>query len=391
MHPDTLAVHAGEPPLDRPDAPVVPDITVGSASVYPDLASLETAMTGHRGYGRWGTQNHHQLEQAVSALEGVGVSGRVEALAVASGMAAIATTILTETTSGDHVVAANDCYGTTVTFLRDDVARFGLTTTLVDIQDLDQVRAAMTARTRLILCEVCTNPLIRVPDLESLAAVAHERGALLVVDNTVPTPALSQPFRWGADVVIHSATKNLSGHADVVGGVLLGRPAWLEAARALARTFGPSLGPFEAWLTLRGVRTLAVRMERHTQNALALARFLEGRPAVSHVYYPGLASSPFCQRAKRLLPQGAGALLSFELQGGLPGVERMLSRLKLIRLMPSLGHVATTLSHPASTSHRGLSPEERRRVGIADGLVRCSVGLERIDDLTADLERGLAA
>jgi cystathionine gamma-synthase len=390
MHPDTLAVHAGEPPLDRPDAPVVPDITVGSASAYPDLASLEAAMAEHRGYGRWGTQNHRQLEQAVSALEGAGVTGRVEALAVASGMAAIATTIVTETTSGDHVVAANDCYGTTVTFLRDDLARFGVTTTLVDIQDLDQVRAAMTARTRLILCEVCTNPLIRVPDLEALAAVAHERGALLVVDNTVPTPALSQPFRWGADVVVHSATKNLSGHADVVGGVLLGRPAWLEGARALARTFGPSLGPFEAWLTLRGVRTLAVRMERHTQNARALAGFLEGRPAVSHVYYPELASSPFAQRTKRLLPQGAGALLSFELQGGLPAVERVLSRLRLIRLMPSLGHVATTLSHPASTSHRGLSADDRHRVGIEDGLVRCSVGLERIDDLTADLEHALA-
>ena len=391
MHPDTLAVHAGEPPLDRQDAPVVPDITVGSASAYRDLESLDAAMAGHRGYGRWGTQNHRQLEQAVAALEGVGVTGRVEALAVASGMAAIATAILTETTSGDHVVAAHDCYGTTVTFLRDDIARFGIVTTLVDMQDLDQVRAAMTPRTRLVLCEICTNPLIRVPDLEALAAIAHERGALLVVDNTVPTPALSQPFRWGADVVIHSATKNLSGHADVVGGVVLARPAWLEGARALARTFGPSLGPFEAWLALRGVRTLAVRMARHTQNALALARFLEERPAVSRVYYPQLASSPFCQRAQRLLPQGAGALLSFELRGGLPAVERMLSRLKLIRLMPSLGHVATTLSHPASTSHRGLSADDRRRVGIQDGLVRCSVGLEQIDDLTADLEHALAA
>ena len=391
MHPDTLAVHAGEPSLDRQDAPMVPDITIGSASAYPDLQSLDAAMARHRGYGRWGTDNHRQLEQAVAALESAGVTGRVEALAVASGMAAIVTTVLTETNGGDNVVAAQDSYGTTATFLRDDLARFGITTSLVDVQDLDQVRAAMTARTRLILCEICTNPLIRVPDLESLAAVAHERGALLVVDNTVPTPALSQPFRWGADVVIHSATKNLSGHADVVGGVLLGRPAWLEEARALARTFGPSLGPFEAWLTLRGIRTLAVRMERHTQNALALAGFLEKQAAVSHVYYPELASSPFCQRAKRLLPQGAGALFSFELQGGMPAVERLLSRLKLIRLMPSLGHVATTLSHPASTSHRGLSQEERRRVGIADGLVRCSVGLERIDDLTADLERGLAA
>lgn len=390
MHPDTLAVHAGEPPLDRQDAPMVPDITIGSASAYPDLAALERAMAAHRGYGRWGTENHRQLEQTVAALEAAGAAGRVEALAVASGMAAIATAVLTETTSGDHLVAANDCYGTTVTFLRDDLARFGVTSTLVDVQNLDQVRAAMTSRTRILLCEICTNPLIRVPDLEALAGIAHDQGALLVVDNTVPTPALSQPFRWGADVVIHSATKNLSGHADVVGGVVLGRPAWLEGARALARTFGPSLGPFDAWLTLRGVRTLAVRMERHTQNALALARFLEGQPAVARVYYPELPSSLFCQRARRLLPQGAGALLSFELQGGVTAVERMLGRLRLIRLMPSLGHVATTLSHPASTSHRGLSPEDRRRVGIEDGLVRCSAGLERIDDLTADLGQALA-
>ena len=391
MHRDTLAVHAGEPPLNRQDTPVVPDITIASASVYPDLTSLDSAMAGHRGYGRWGTENHRQLEQAMAALEGAGADAHVDALAVASGMAAIAIAVLTEVNSGDHIVAANDCYGTTVTFLRDDVARFGVTTSLVDVQDLDQVRAAMTARTRILLCEICTNPLIRVPDVEALAAVAHETGALFVVDNTVPTPALSQPFRWGADVVVHSATKNLSGHADVVGGVVLGRPAWLEGARALAHTFGPSLGPFDAWLTLRGMRTLAVRMERHTHNALGLARFLEGRPAVSRVNYPELTSSPFCQRARRLLPQGAGALLSFELHGGVPAVQRMLSRLRLIRLMPSLGHVATTLSHPASSSHRGLSPGDRRRVGIEDGLVRCSVGLERIDDLTADLDQALGS
>jgi cystathionine beta-lyase/cystathionine gamma-synthase len=308
---------------------------------------------------------------------------------VASGMAAIATAVMTETNHGDHIVAAHDCYGTTVTFLRDDIARFGITTTLVDVQDLDQVRAAMTPRTRILLCEVCTNPLIRVPDLEGLAGIAHEHSALFVVDNTVPTPALCQPFRWGADVVVHSATKNLSGHADVIGGLVLGRPAWLEGARGLTRTFGPTLGPFDAWLTLRGIRTLAVRMERHTQNALALARFLEGQGAVARVYYPELASSPFCQRARRLLPQGAGALLAFELKDGIAAVERLLSRLRLIRLMPSLGHVATTLSHPASTSHRGLSPDDRRRAGISDGLVRCSVGLERIDDLTADLEQAL--
>src|SRR5713101_7533494 len=389
-HSDTVAVHAGEPALDRKDAPITPDISVGSASGYPDLTTLDAAMAEHRGYGRWGTDNHRQLEAAVAGLESNGLDTKLDAVAVGSGMAAIAVALMSEMNAGDHLVAAHDCYGTTLTFLRDDLPRFGITSSIVDFQDLEAVKRVITEHTRVLLCEMCTNPLIRVPDLEALAALAHDAGALLVVDNTVPTPALSQPVRWGAGVVIHSATKNLSGHADVVGGVVLARPAWLEGARALARTFGPSLGPFEAWLALRGVRTLAVRMARHTQNALALARFLEERPAVSRVYYPQLASSPFCQRAQRLLPQGAGALLSFELRGGLPAVERMLSRLKLIRLMPSLGHVATTLSHPASTSHRGLSADDRHRVGIQDGLVRCSVGLEQIDDLTADLEHALA-
>ncbi len=370
---------------------MTPDITVASASVYPDLDALEHAMAGHRGYGRYGTDNHRQLEQAVAALEARETTGRVEALAVASGMAAIAVAVLSETNVGDHVVAAHDCYGTTLTFLRDDLSRFGVETTLVDVQDLAQVRAAVTARTRILLCEICTNPLIRVPDLEALAALAHEAGALLVVDNTVPTPALSQPFRWGADVVVHSATKNLSGHADVIGGVVLGRPAWMEGARALARTLGPTLGPFDAWLTLRGVRTLAVRMERHAANALHLGRYLERHPAVRHVNYPALEGSPFCQRARQLLPHGGGALLSFELRDGIRGLRRLVERLRLIRLMPSLGHVATTLSHPASTSHRSLSPQERERAGIRDGLVRCSVGLEKVDDLIGDLDQALGA
>jgi cystathionine beta-lyase/cystathionine gamma-synthase len=228
-----------------------------------------------------------------------------------------------------------------------------------------------------------------VPELEALAVIAHDAGALLLVDNTVPTSSLSQPLRWGADVVIYSATKNLSGHADVIGGALVGKPAWIDAARAFAHTFGPTLGPFDAWLTLRGIRTLAVRMQRHTANALALARFLEGQREVSRVFYPELESSPFCARARRLLPAGAGALLSFELAGGRPALETMIERLTMVRLMPSLGSVTTTLSHPASTSHRGLSPEERARVGISDGLVRCSVGLEHPDDLVGDFAQAI--
>jgi len=347
-------------------------------------------MAEHRGYGRWGTANHRQLEAAVAALEGANVKGTIEAQAVASGMAAIAVALLTELNTGDHVLAAHDCYGTTLTFLRDDLPRFGITSTAVDVQDLDAVRVALTGRTRILLCEIGTNPLVRIPDIEALAQVAHDAGALLIVDNTVPTPALSQPFRWGADVVVHSATKNLSGHADVIGGLVLGRPAWVEGARAFAQTFGPTLGPFEAWLTLRGIRTLGVRMERHAANALGLARFLEGHGGVARVHYPALESSPFCERARRLLPGGAGALLSFDLRGGTAAVAGMVRGLRTVRLMPSLGHVATTISHPASTSHRGLDPAERERAGIGEGLVRCSVGLEHLDDLIADFEAAFA-
>src|SRR6266550_4916853 len=389
-HPDTIAVHAGEPAIDRKDAPITPNISVGSASGYPDLKSLDAAMAEHRGYGRWGTENHRQLEAAVASLEGNGLDTRLEAVAVGSGMAAIAVALMSEMNAGDHVVAAQDCYGTTLTFLRDDLQRFGITSSIVDFQDLDAVRRALTGQTRVLLCEMCTNPLIRLPDVEALAAVAHDAGALLVVDNTVPTPALSQPVRWGADVVIYSATKNLSGHADVIGGLVVAKPAWIEGARAFAHTFGPTLGPFDAWLTLRGIRTLAVRMARHTENALNLARFLAGHRAVKAVNYPQLEGSPYAERARRVLPCGAGALMSFELAGGKPALEAMVGRLRFVRLMPSLGNVATTLSHPASTSHRGLDPAERARAGISDGLARCSVGLEHPDDLLAEFEQALA-
>ncbi|HEV2013384.1 MAG TPA: aminotransferase class I/II-fold pyridoxal phosphate-dependent enzyme [Candidatus Dormibacteraeota bacterium] len=388
-HSDTVAVHAGEPLLDRKDAPITPDITVGSASGYADLTTLDAAMAEHRGYGRWGTENHRQLEAAVASLDANGLGTQLDAVAVGSGMAAIAVALMSEMNQGDHLVAAHDCYGTTLTFLRNDLPRFGITSSIVDFQDLAAVRQAITDRTRVLLCEMCTNPLIRVPDVEALARIAHDAGALLLVDNTVPTPALSQPFRWGADAVVYSATKNLSGHADVIGGLVVGKPSWTQGARAFAHTFGPTLGPFDAWLTLRGIRTLAVRMERHTRNALKLARFLEGHRAISAVNYPELERSPYCSLARRVLPAGAGALLSFELAGGKSALEAMVPRLRFVRLMPSLGNIATTLSHPASTSHRGLDPAERQRAGISDGLVRCSVGLEHPDDLLAEFDAAL--
>src|SRR5437762_14257142 len=194
-HSDTVAVHAGEPAIDRKDAPVTPDITVGSASGYPDLTTLDAAMAEHRGYGRWGTENHRQLEAAMASLESNGLETRLDAVAVGSGMAAIAVALMSEINAGDHVVAAHDCYGTTLTFLRNDLSRFGISTTVVDFQDLVAVKHAITDRTRVLLCEMCTNPLIRAPDLAALAALAHDAIALLVVDITLPLPALAQLFR----------------------------------------------------------------------------------------------------------------------------------------------------------------------------------------------------
>src|SRR3989442_7536365 len=199
-HSDTVAVHAGEPAIDRKDAPITPDISVGSASGYPDLKTLDAAMADHRGYGRWGTDNHRQLEAAVASLESNGLKTRVDGVAVGSGMAAIAVALMSEMNAGDHLVAAHDCYGTTLTFVRDDLSRFGITSSIVDFQDLDAVRRAVTDRTRVLLCEMCTNPLIRVPDLEALAGVAPHGGALLVVDHTLPTSAPSPPVCWGAHV-----------------------------------------------------------------------------------------------------------------------------------------------------------------------------------------------
>src|SRR2546428_6619342 len=209
-HPDTIAVHAGEPAIDRKDAPVTPDITVGSASGYTDLKPLDAAMAGHRGYGRWGTDNHRQLEAAVASLEGNGLETRLDAVAVGSGMAAIAVALMSEMNAGDHMVAAHDCYGTTLTFVRDDLSRFGITSSIVDFQDLDAVRRAVTDRTRVLLCEMCTNPLIRVPDLEALAGIAHEAGAPLVVDHTRPPSPPSQPPRGGGHAPTSRDANNLS-------------------------------------------------------------------------------------------------------------------------------------------------------------------------------------
>jgi len=347
-------------------------------------------------YGRFGTPNHTMLEETLASLEG-GEAG----LVLSSGMGALSAFLLGGLRSGDHLVAGRDLYGATTALLREQAPRWGISVTFADPTDAAAVEAAVTDRTRAVVVEAVSNPLLRLADLPGLAAVARRRGIALLVDSTFTSPALLRPLEHGATVVHHSATKYLSGHGDVTAGVLVGSRALVDSARAQAVRVGLNLGPFDAWLTLRGVRTLAVRMERHSANALELARFLAGRSEVARVHYPGLPDHPQHPLALRLLPDGFGGMLSFELVGGAPAVERMFTKLTedgkaagrepLIAFAPSFGDVTTTWTYPARTSHRAVSDDERAKLGIGTGLVRLSVGIEAVEDLKEALDLGLRA
>ncbi len=385
---ETRCVHAGDE-IDVRTRPVAPPLYATSVFETPTLEIADRAMTGDPGYYAYSRNANPTvvaLEQAVAALDsGVG------AVATASGMGAISTLFLALLATGDRVVAAHDLYGTTTTLLSGPLAGFGIATDFVDASDVRAVEAACRPGTRLLLVETVSNPLMRVVDIPALAAMAHACGALLAVDASFTTPALSQPLAQGADVVVHSATKYLGGHSDVTAGVVVADSDVTERVRRIRTTFGAVCSPLDAWLTLRGLKTLALRMERHSANAQCAAEFLGRHPKVRRVHYAGLKTDPHHDVARRVLPRGTGGMLSFEIDGGRDPVDRFIAALKLIRFAPSLADVATTLSHPASTSHRGLNPGAREKLGITDGLIRLSVGIESPDDICADLERGLAA
>jgi cystathionine beta-lyase/cystathionine gamma-synthase len=369
--------------------PLAPALHLANVYVFDDLEAVDAVWEGRQPgyvYGRFGTPNHTMLEATLAALEG-GEAG----LVVASGMAALTAFLLGGLAPGDHVVAGQDLYGASTALLREQAARWGIGVSFVDATDAAAVEAAVTGRTRAIVAEAVSNPLLRLADVPELAAVARRRGLQLLVDSTFASPALLRPLAWGATMVHHSATKYLSGHGDVTAGVLVGSRALIEAARAQAIRVGLNLGPFDAWLTLRGVRTLALRMERHSANALALARFLAARPEVARVHYPGLADHPQHRLAQTLMPAGFGGMLSIDLAGGAAAVRRLFAALAAapgspggepaIAFAPSFGDVTTTWTYPARTSHRPLSDDERAKLGIGPGLVRVSVGIEDIEDL----------
>jgi cystathionine beta-lyase/cystathionine gamma-synthase len=304
-------------------------------------------------------------------------------------MGAISSTLTGLLKPGDHVIADRVLYGGTYSFLADHLPRQGVTITFVDIQHPEEVRSSFTDRTRLLYTETISNPLMDVADLSGLSSVCHERGALMVVDSTFASPWLCRPGDWGADLVLHSATKYLNGHSDVTGGIVAGPAGLIQKIKAVRSILGCSMSPFDAWLVLRGIRTLHLRMAAHCSNALELARFLEGCDGVTKVHYPGLESHRGHAMGKKLFGKNFGGMLSFDLKGGLASASRFIAALKLVALAPSLAALATTVSHPGKTSHRSVPVEMREANGIGDGLIRLSAGIDSTQDVKADLHQAL--
>lgn len=333
-------------------------------------------------YARVSNPTRTALETNLASLEG-GSSAHV----FGSGMAAI-TALCTMMKSGDHIVAGNNMYGGTVRLFDQVLARYGLDFTYVDTSDPKNVERALTAKTRLVHIETPTNPLMSLTDIRAVADICHARGVDLSVDNTFMSPYFQQPIALGADIVMHSTTKFLNGHSDGLGGVLIcTRPEHAETFAFVQKCTGGILSPFESWLILRGVKTLAVRMEQHEKNGRRVASWLEQHPRVKQVFYPGLESHPQHELAKRQMT-GFGALITWE-TGSLRAAGDFLKRLKLCTLGESLGGVETLVSHPTTMTHAAIGVEGRAKIGLTDGMVRISVGIENVDDILADLDQAL--
>jgi cystathionine gamma-synthase len=386
-HPRTIAARAGidlELGLGQPINPAIHQSTVYA---FDSLEDLESLFQGENGflYYRNGHPNAAALETLLTQLE-MGESAAV----AASGMAAISGLLLGNLKAGDHVVADQNAYGGTFALLNMDLTRFGIEVSFVNAQNLETVEAAFRPNTKLLHLESLSNPTIRVADLPKLVALGKSKNALVSVDNTFASPALLNPLEHGADVVIHSLAKYIGGHGAVMGGALIGRTDVVQAARGALLRFGSTISAFDAWLALIGAKTLELRMRAHSGNAQQVAQYLEAHPKIARVDYPGLASHAQHDLAKTLLPQGMSGMMAFELHGGLPAASSFVKAIsKHIPLAPSLADVSSTLSYPAGTSHRALTPEARASIGVTDGLLRLSVGIEDVQDILANLEEAL--
>jgi len=373
----TDAIHVGQEADSATGAIIVP--------IYQTSTFVQEELGKHKGYeyARTGNPTRAALEKNLACLEG----GRF-GYAFASGMAAI-NALMTLFKAGDHVVAGHDLYGGTFRLFERILKDFGMTFSYVNTCRLEEVESAIHPNTRLVYIETPTNPLMQITDIAAVAKLARQHGILMAVDNTFMSPYLQRPLELGADFVLHSTTKYLNGHSDGVGGaVILNDPNLAERLKFIQNAAGAILGPFDSWLVLRGVKTLALRMGRHTENGMAIAKHLEGHPKVKKVNYPGLSSHPQHELAKRQM-RGAGGMISFE-TGSLDNARTVLKSVRLCSLAESLGGVETLISHPASMTHASVPAEQRHRLGITDGLVRISVGIEEFEDLIADLDQALA-
>lgn len=420
---ETLCLHAGQIPDSATGARAAP-IYQTTSFVFDSAehaASLFNLQTFGNVYSRISNPTVAVFEERMAAIE----NGRA-ALACATGQAAEATAILTLCKAGDHIVSASTLYGGTHTLLGVNLSKLGIDTTFVDPDDLNAFRKGIKANTKLLYAETLGNPLINIVDIEALAKIAHEAQIPLVLDNTVPSPYLCRPFDWGADIVVHSATKYIGGHGTTMGGVIVesGKFNWsngkfpefttpspgyhgiifhetfgdfgytMKARMEIMRTFGPTLSPMNAWLLLQGLESLPVRMDRHCSNALAVAKYLQDHPRVAWVNYPGLPNNKYFSLSKKYLSKGASGLLNFGIKGTTPAAaaragERFIDAAEFMSHLANIGDAKTLVIHPASTTHRQMNDEEQLKAGVKPDMIRMSVGIESLDDILWDIDQAL--
>lgn len=384
LHPETLAVRAGTLRTEFGEHSDALHLT--SSFVVGSAEEAQLKFTGQVPgyiYSRFTNPTVAAFEQRLAALE----CGE-RAVATASGMSATLSLCMAHLKAGDHIVASSGLFGATIQLFNTYLNKFGVTVTYAAQTDLSAWEAAVQENTRLFFLETPNNPLTEIADIAAIAEIAHRNGALLAVDNCFCSPALQQPLKHGADIVVHSATKFIDGQGRVLGGAVVGSNAVIEPIYLFLRTAGPTLSAFNAWVLLKGLETLGLRMKAHCENALKLAQWLEAQPQVTRVYYPGLKSHPQYELAQRQ-QTGAGGVLSFELVGGKAAAWALIDKVQLMSRTANLGDTRTTITHPATTSHGRLTPEARALAGITDGMVRISVGLEHVDDLIKDLQTGI--
>jgi len=383
--PETLAVHAGTVRSQFNEHSEAMYLT--SSFVFDSAAQAAARFIGEEPgniYSRFTNPTVTMFEERLAAMEGA-----EQCIATASGMSAILACAMGLLKSGDHIVASRSIFGATVNLFGGILKKFGVETSFVSATDVSEWSAAVRPQTKLFFLETPSNPLTEVSDIAAIAAVAKQCGALLAVDNCFCTPILQRPLELGADIVIHSATKYLDGQGRVLGGAVLGNKKTLEGVYQFLRTAGPTMSAFNAWIFLKGLETLKIRMDAHSANALELARWLEAQPNVARVFYPGLPSHPQHQLAMKQQKSGGG-IISFEVKGGREAAWRVIDSTQMVSITANLGDTKTTLTHPSTTTHARITPEARAAAGISEGLLRIAVGLEAVCDIQADLARGLS-